>query len=47
MIRSYDLNLAAQHLAAEIFRRHLRGGLAARPGDVGVETGHIEDATEF
>ena len=47
MIRRNDLDLAAQHLAAKILRRHLRGGLAAWPGDIGVETGHIEDAAEF
>ena len=47
MIGGDDLDLAAEHLAAEILRRHLRGGLAAGAGDVGVEAGHIEDAAEF
>ena len=32
---------------AEILRRHLRRGLAAGAGDVGIEPGHIEDAAEF
>src|SRR5439155_25726074 len=47
MIGWDDLDLAAEHLAAEIFRRHLRGHLAAGPGDVGVEAGHVEDAAKF
>src|SRR5882724_10903593 len=47
MIGRDDLDLAAQHFAAEILRCHLRGCLAAWPGNVGVETGHIEDAAEF
>ncbi len=47
MIGRDDLDLAAQHLAAKVFRRHLRGGLAAGAGDVGIEPGHVEDATEF
>ena len=47
MIRRDDLDLAAEHLAAEIFRRHLRSRLAAGPGDVGVEAGHVEDAAKF
>ena len=47
MIGRDDLDLAAQHLAAEILRRHLRGGLAAGPGDIGVEPGHVEDGAEF
>ena len=42
-----DLDLAAQHLAAEILHRHFRGGLAARPGDIGVEARHVEDAAEL
>ena len=37
MIGDDDLDLAAQHLAAEILRRHFGGHLAAGPGDVGVE----------
>ena len=47
MIGRDDLDLAAEHLAAEIFHRHFRSHLAAGPGDVGVETGHIEDAAEL
>ena len=47
MLAADHLDLAAQYLAAEIFRRHLRGGLAAGAGDVGIEAGHIEDAAEF
>ena len=47
MIGRDDLDLAAEHLAAEILRRHLRGGLAARPGDVGIEARHVEDAAEL
>ncbi len=47
MIGRDDLDLAAEHLAAEILHRHLRGHLAAGPGDVGVETGHVEDAAEL
>ena len=37
MIGGDDLDLAAEHLAAKILRRHLRRGLAAGAGDVGVE----------
>ncbi len=47
MIGRDDLDFAAQHFAAEILRCHLRRQFAARPGNVGVETGHIEDAAEF
>ena len=47
MIGRDDLDLAAEHLAAEILRRHLGGRLAAGPGDVGIEAGHVEDAAEF
>ena len=47
MIRRDDLDLATEHLATEILRRHLRGRLAARSGNVGVKPGHIEDAAEF
>src|SRR5260370_24778916 len=47
MIGGDDLDLAAQDRAAEILWRHLRGGLAAGAGNVGVETGHIEDAAKL
>ena len=47
MVGRDDLDLAAEHLAAEILRRHLRRGLAAGAGDVGIEAGHVEDAAEF
>jgi hypothetical protein len=47
MIRHHDLDLAAEHLAAKILRRHFGGHLAAGPGDVGIEAGHIENAAEF
>jgi hypothetical protein len=47
MIGREDLDLAAEHLAAEIFRRHLRGGLAADAGDIGIKARHIEDAAEL
>ena len=42
-----DLDLAAEHLAAEILRRHLGGHLGTRPGDVGVKARHIQDAAEL
>jgi hypothetical protein len=47
MVGRDDLDLAAQHLAAEILHRHLRGGLAAGSGNIGVEARHVEDAAEF
>ena len=47
MVGGEDLDLAAEHLAAEILRRHFRGGLAAGTGDVGIEAGHVEDAAEL
>ena len=37
MIGRDDLDLAAQHFAAKILDRHFRGGLRARPGDIGVK----------
>ena len=42
-----DITGAGSEQAAKILSRHLRGGLAARSGDVGVKTGHIEDAAEL
>ena len=47
MIGGDDLDLAAEHLAAEILRSHLRRGLAAGAGDVGVQPGHVEDGAEL
>ena len=47
MIGRDDLDLAAQHFATKILDRHFRGGLGARPGDIGVEAGHIEDAAKL
>ena len=47
VIRHHDLDLAAKHLATEILDRHPGRGLAARSGDVGIQTGHVEDAAEF
>ena len=47
MIGRDDFDLAAQHFAAEILRRHFRGGLRARPGDIGVEARHVENAAEL
>ena len=47
MVGDDDLDLAAEHFAAEILHRHLRRGLAAGPGDVGIEPGHVENAAEF
>ena len=47
MIGGDDLDLASQHLAAKILHRHLRGGLRARPGDIGVKPGHVENAAEL
>ena len=47
MVGGDDLDLAAEHLAAEILRRHFRGHLAAGAGDVGIKPGHIEDAAEL
>ena len=47
MVGGDDLDLAAEHLAAEILRRHLGRRLAAGAGDVGVEARHVEDAAEL
>ena len=47
MIGRDDLDLAAQYFAAKILGRHFRGHLRARPGDIGVEAGHVENAAEF
>jgi hypothetical protein len=47
MVRRENLDLAAQYLAAEIRRRHFRGGLRARTGNVGIKPGHVEDAAEL
>ena len=47
MVGGDDLDLAPEHLAAKILRRHLGGHLGARPGDIGIKPGHIEQAAEF
>jgi hypothetical protein len=47
MIGRDDFDLAAQHFAAEILGRHFRGGLRARPGDIGIQAGHVENAAEL
>ncbi len=47
MIGRDDLDLASQHLAAKVLHRHLRGGLRARAGDIGIKPGHVENAAEL
>ncbi len=47
MVGDDDLDLATQHLAAEILHRHFGRGLAAGTGDVGIEARHIENAAQL
>ena len=47
MIGRDDLDLASQHLAAKVLHRHLRGGLRAHAGDIGIKPGHVENATKL
>ena len=47
MIGREDLDLAAQHFATKVLGRHFCGGFRPRPGDIGVQTGHVENAAEL